>query len=106
METPPTLPPTKPPLGGQFYLILLAPLIVIAIGFCCANLLPDVAGVFLGLGGLSIVACSVILAMQLSRRMGQPDKPATGLGFLLFFAFIAFYGVCFFVGCTAAVMAS
>lgn len=99
-------PPAKTPLGRQFYLILLAPLGLFAVALCFANSLPDVALPLLGFGAVGTVACSVILAAQLSRRMGKPDKPATGLGVLLFFALMAFYGICFFVGCTTAVMVS
>ena len=103
MEPPPTCPPTKPPLGAQFYVLLLTPLVFLVLTMCCINS-KDLAGPLLWLAGLATLACSIILARQLSRRVSKTGESTVGMSILMFLALQAFYGVCFFVGCTATLM--
>ena len=106
METPPAIPPAKPPLGRQFYGLLLTPLALMAIFFCCANSGGNLAGILMLLAALATLACSILLARLMAQRMGPAGQASVGIGILLFFAVQAFYAVCFFVGCTAAIALS
>jgi hypothetical protein len=103
METPPAIPPAKPPLGTQFYVLLLTPLALMAVFLCCANSGGNLAGVLMGLAALATLVCSILLARLLAGRVSPSGKATAGLGILMFLAVQAFYAVCFFVGCTAAV---
>jgi hypothetical protein len=105
METPPELPAPSQPLGRQFYILLLLPLALIAISFCCVNS-GNLAVSFFGASALAALVCSILLAGKLSRRISQTGDASIGMSILMFFALQAFYAVCFFVGCTAAVALS
>lgn len=102
METPPDLPAPKPPLGARFYILLLTPLALIGLTFCCANV-PNLGSQLLVVAGLATLVCSILLAIQLARRLSKTGTPTIGMSIALFFAVQGFYGVCFFIGCTAAV---
>lgn len=104
METPPARPPTKPALGTEFYVLLLTPLVLLVLTMCCINSTNLAAGPLLWLAGLATLACSLILAHQLSRRISKTGESTVGMSILMFLALQAFYGVCFFVGCTATMM--
>ena len=105
METTPELPAPLPQLGPRFYVLLLTPLVLMVLSACCIDT-KNLAGPILSLAGLATLTCSILLARQLSRRVSHPRESTVGMSILMFFALQAFYGVCFFVGCTAAVMIS
>lgn len=105
MEQPPPLPDAKPPLGTRFYILLLAPLALMVLSICCIST-KDFGASLLALAGLATFVCSIILGIQLGRRLAGPHGSSVGMSILMFLALQAFYGVCFFVGCTAAVMFS
>jgi hypothetical protein len=105
METPPPLPAPKQPLGPRFYLLLLTPLALMALSFCCFKA-SDFAGPLLSVTGAATLVCSIILGMQLGRRMSKPGASSAGMSFVMFLAVQAFYAACFFVGCTATLALS
>src|SRR5262245_56064265 len=105
METPAALPPSKPPLGARFYILLLTPLVLTALAFCCINV-RNLAAPLLLIAGLSALVCSILLAGQLARRFSNTGEASAGMCILMFFALQAFYGVCFFIGCTATIAVS
>jgi hypothetical protein len=105
METPPALPPSKLPLGRQFYLLLLAPLGLMALSACCLDTEP-LASILISLTSLTTLVCSIILARLLGRRLSKPGGSPAILSVLLFIGLQLFYGICFFLGCTAVIVFS
>ena len=74
-----------------------------AAGICCVRDAGEIAGGLFMAAGLAALACAVIVAGQLSRRLSKTGEASLGLGFLLFLAVMGFYGVCAFGGCVAAI---
>ena len=106
METPPTLPTPKPPLGSRFVILLVLPIVLMALALSATQWAEQSMVALLAVAGIATLVCSILLARQFGRHFAKPDSSSTGLAFLLFFALQAFYGICFFVGCTAMVMAA
>lgn len=104
METPSPQPPPKPPFWSQFVILLLLPIGLMALAFSAAHSGDQFTGPLLGLAGVATLICSIVLGRRLGRHFAKPGTSSAGMAFLMFFALMAFYGICFFVGCTATLV--
>ena len=101
MDTPPALPPPKPPLGRAFYINLCAPLLPLGICFLTSTTAggaknSDTPFAFLFLALPVILGCTLACAIMVGSRKGA------GLGVLTFLGLQILYLAIAFAGCLAS----
>ena len=103
METPPSSPDAKPPLGRTFYLWLFAPVLSMAVATAALAVgarnggLEGFGFVISLLSLLAMIACSVVCSVMVGKRKGG------GLGVLTFIGIQVNYVSAAFAGCATMV---